>query len=61
MPKLFADVQALSDVPGDEGFWYIDKAATNAKGDLAPIEEERKVSSKVVTLACIIKGQEGAP
>lgn len=60
-PKLFADVQALSDVPGDEGYWYIDKSATNAKGDLTPIEEERKVPSKVVTLACTIKGQEAAP
>ena len=61
LPRLFSEVQALSDVAGDESYWYIDKSATNAKGDLAPIEEERRVPAKVVTLACTIKGQEVAP
>lgn len=60
-PRLFSEVQALSDVAGDETYWYIDKAATNAKGDIEPLEEERRIPAKVVTLACTIKGQEVAP
>ena len=61
LPKLFSDVQAISDSSGEESYYYIDKAATDAKGDLVPIEEERKVPAKLVTLACTLKGQEGAP
>ena len=61
LPKLFSDVQAISDSSGEESYYYIDKAATDAKGDLVPIEEERKVPAKLVTLACTIKGQEAAP
>jgi hypothetical protein len=61
VPRLFSEVQALSDVPGEELYWYIDKTATNDQGDLEPIEEERRIPSKVVTLACTIKGQEAAP
>ena len=60
-PRLFSEVQALSDVAGEETYWYLDKAATNAKGDLEPLEEERRIPAKVVTLACTIKGQEAAP
>jgi len=60
-PKLFSDVQAISDSSGEESYYYIDKAATDAKGDLVPIEEERKVPAKLVTLDCTIKGQEAAP
>ena len=61
LPRLFAEVQALSDAAGDETYWYIDKSATDAKGDLVPIEEERKIPTKVVTIACTLKGQEAAP
>ena len=61
LPKLFSDVQAISDSSGEESYYYIDKAATDAKGDLVPLEEERKVPAKLVTLACTIKGQEAAP
>lgn len=60
-PKLFSDVQAPTEKPDFESYFYIDKTATNAKGDLAPIEEERKIPCILVTLACTIKGQEAAP
>ena len=60
-PRLFGEVQVLSDVAGEESYWYIDKAATNAKGDIEPLEEERRIPTKVVTLACTIKGQEITP
>ncbi len=60
-PKLFSDVQAQTEKPDVESYFYIDKTATDAKGNLAPIEEERKVPCTLVTLACTIKGQEAAP
>ena len=60
-PKLFSDVQAISDSAGEESYFFIDKSATDAKGDLAPVEEERKAPAKLVTLACTLKGQEAAP
>ncbi len=60
-PKLFSEVQAISDSSGEESYYYIDKSATDAKGDLLPIEDERKAPAKLVTLACTLKGQEAAP
>jgi type IV pilus assembly protein PilM len=60
-PKLFSDVQAISDSAGEESYFFIDKSATDARGDLAPVEEERKAPAKLVTLACTLKGQEAAP
>ncbi len=61
LPKLFSDVQAISTPAGEESYWYIDKSATDAKGDLKPLEEERKVPTKVATIALTLKGQEIAP
>ncbi len=57
-PRLFSEVQAVSDSAGEESYYYIDKAATDAKGDIVPVEEERRVPSKLVTLTCTLKGQE---
>lgn len=61
VPKLFSEVQVDKDNAGDENYYYIDKAATDSKGDLVPIEEERKIPVKLVSLICTIKGQEAAP
>ena len=60
-PKLFADVQALSDVPGEDSYFYIDKAHLNDKQEIESLEVERKMPVVVVTVACIIKGTEAKP
>ena len=60
-PRMFSDVQAQTEKADFESYFYIDKSATDAKGNLAPIVEERKIPCTLVTLACTIKGQEGTP
>ena len=60
-PRMFSDVQAQTEKQDFEAYFYIDKSATDAKGNLAPIVEERKIPCTLVTLACTIKGQEGTP
>ncbi len=58
-PRLFAAVQAQSEVTGSDGYWYIDRSHTDAvTGALAPLQEERKYPVMVVTLDCTLKAQE---
>ncbi|MBA3707445.1 MAG: type IV pilus assembly protein PilM [Planctomycetes bacterium] len=56
-PTLFSDVQAQSERPAEDDYWYLEKEHVDETGTAKPIEENRKFPVIIETFGCTLTGK----